>query len=57
MVLTDIYAAGEEPIAGVTLDALAAAVARGAGGRVHVVKALDDMPPAVARIAQTAIWS
>ena len=32
VVLTDIYAAGEEPIPGVTLDALAAAVRRSVGG-------------------------
>ena len=42
VVLTDIYAAGEAPIPGVTIEALADAV-RAVGGRpVHVVKALDD---------------
>jgi UDP-N-acetylmuramate--alanine ligase len=43
IVLTDIYAAGEEPIAGITLDALAAAIRRGAGRPVHVVPSLDEM--------------
>jgi UDP-N-acetylmuramate--alanine ligase len=52
IVLTDIYAAGEAPIAGVTLDWLAAAVERAAPGRVHVVPALADVPAAVARLAR-----
>jgi UDP-N-acetylmuramate--alanine ligase len=43
IVLTDIYAAGEEPIAGITLEALAAAIRRGAGRPVHVVPSLDEM--------------
>ena len=43
VVLTDIYAAGEDPIAGVTIDALADAV-RAAGHRdVHVVPSLADV--------------
>ena len=37
IVLTDIYAAGEEPIPGVTLDALAAAVRRSVTAPVDVV--------------------
>jgi UDP-N-acetylmuramate--alanine ligase len=52
IVLTDIYAAGEAPIAGVTLDWLAAAVELAAPGRVHVVPALADVPAAVARLAR-----
>jgi UDP-N-acetylmuramate--alanine ligase len=52
IVLTDIYAAGEEPIAGVTLDWLAAAVEEAAPGRVHVVPALADVPAAVAALAR-----
>jgi UDP-N-acetylmuramate--alanine ligase len=44
VVLTDIYAAGEDPIAGVTIDALAEAV-RAAGHRdVHVLRSLADVP-------------
>ncbi len=52
IVLTDIYAAGEKPIAGVTLDTLAAAVAHAARGKVHVVPALADLPARVAAIAR-----
>jgi UDP-N-acetylmuramate--alanine ligase len=52
VVLTDIYGAGEPAIAGVTVDALAAAV-RGAGtAPVHVVSSLDDVPQAVASLAR-----
>ena len=52
IVLTDIYAAGEKPIEGVTLEALASAVKRAARGRVHVVPALADVPTAVVQIAR-----
>jgi UDP-N-acetylmuramate--alanine ligase len=52
VVLTDIYAAGEDPIAGVTVDALAAAIRRGTGAPVDVVRALDDLVPALVRIAR-----
>ena len=52
VVLTDIYAAGENPIADVTVDALAAAIRRGTGAPVDVVPALDDLVPALARIAR-----
>jgi UDP-N-acetylmuramate--alanine ligase len=52
IVLTDIYAAGEDPMPGVTIDALAAEVRRAGGGRVHVVPALADVAAAVARIAR-----
>jgi UDP-N-acetylmuramate--alanine ligase len=51
VVLTDIYAAGEAPIAGVTLDRLAAAVRRDARD-VRVVQALGDVPEAVARLVR-----
>ncbi|MBA3886167.1 MAG: UDP-N-acetylmuramate--L-alanine ligase [Acidobacteria bacterium] len=53
IVLTDIYAAGEAPLPGITVEALAAAVERAAGRAVHLVKALDDLPAAVARIARS----
>lgn len=47
VVLTDIYAAGEDPIAGVTIDALADAV-RAAGHRdVRVVPSLADVPACI----------
>jgi UDP-N-acetylmuramate--alanine ligase len=50
VVLTDIYAAGEAPIPGVTIEALAAAVRRSAKD-VRVVAALDAVPRAVAQLA------
>jgi UDP-N-acetylmuramate--alanine ligase len=50
VVLTDIYAAGEDPLPGVTIDALASAVEEAAPGRVHLVKALSEVPLAVARL-------
>jgi len=43
IVLTDIYAASEEPIPGVTLETLADSIRRGAGRPVHVVRLLDDV--------------
>jgi UDP-N-acetylmuramate--alanine ligase len=51
IVLTDIYAAGEEPVPGATLEALAAAVRRGAAAPLDVVPRLDDVPAAVAKAA------
>jgi UDP-N-acetylmuramate--alanine ligase len=51
IVLTDIYAAGEPPIPGVTIEALEAVVGR-TGRPVTLVKAIDDLPAAVAAIAQ-----
>ena len=52
IVLTDIYGAGEDPIAGVTIDALAAAVRRRVRAPVDVVPRLDDLVPAIARVAR-----
>jgi len=51
ILLTDIYAAGEPPIPGVTIDALEAVV-RGTGRPVMVVTAIDAVPAAVASIAR-----
>jgi UDP-N-acetylmuramate--alanine ligase len=51
VVLTDIYAAGEEPMPGVTLEGLAAAV-RGNLAHLHVVPRLHDVPAFVAAISQ-----
>ena len=51
VILTDIYAAGEEPIPGVTLDALAALV-RVHAPHVHVVPRVDDLPAFVAGMSQ-----
>jgi UDP-N-acetylmuramate--alanine ligase len=52
VVLTDIYAAGEEPIAGVTLDALAAAIRRTAGESLTVVPRIEDLPQAARQVAR-----
>jgi UDP-N-acetylmuramate--alanine ligase len=52
LVLTDIYAASEDPIPGVTVEALADAVRRGSGRPVHVVTALADVVPALLRLAR-----
>ena len=52
VVLTDIYSAGEAPIAGITVDALADAVRAAGHVPVHVVKGLDDLPGEIARIAR-----
>ncbi|HUP39057.1 MAG TPA: UDP-N-acetylmuramate--L-alanine ligase [Vicinamibacterales bacterium] len=52
LVLTDIYAAGEDPIAGVTLDALADTVRGGFTGQLRIVPALADVPRELAEIAQ-----
>jgi len=52
VVLTDIYSAGEDPIAGVTLDALAAAVRRSIAVPLDVVAELDDVVPALVRAAK-----
>ena len=52
IVLTDIYAASEEPIAGVTIEALAEAVRSGSGRPVHVAKHLDAVIPELLRIVR-----
>ncbi len=52
IVLTGIYAAGEEPIAGVTLDALADAIRRSTTTPLDVAPTLDDLVAALARIAR-----
>jgi UDP-N-acetylmuramate--alanine ligase len=52
IVLTDIYPASEEAIAGVTIDALADAVRAGSGRTVHVARQLDDVVPALLKIAR-----
>lgn len=52
IVLTDIYAAGEEPIPGVTVERLADAIRSGAGRPVHLVKTLDAVVPELLKIAR-----
>ena len=53
IVLTDIYPAGEAPIAGVNIEALAGEVSAIAPERVTVVKAIDALPEHVASIARS----
>jgi UDP-N-acetylmuramate--alanine ligase len=52
VVLTDIYAAGEDPIPGVTLETLGAAVRRSVHVPVDLVPRLDDVVPAIVRVAR-----
>jgi UDP-N-acetylmuramate--alanine ligase len=52
IVLTDIYAAGEDPIPGVTLEAVADAVRRGSGRPVRTVARVDDLVPALVALAR-----
>jgi len=51
-VLTDIYAASEDPIPGVTLEALAAAVNVRRTAPVHVVPNVSDVAAAIAALAR-----
>ena len=51
VVLTDIYAAGEAPLPGVTIDSLAAAI-RPHVRALHVVPSLADVPSAVRGLAR-----
>jgi UDP-N-acetylmuramate--alanine ligase len=52
IVLTDIYAASEEPIAGITVETLADAIRRGAHRPVHVVAAIDQVVPRLVELAR-----
>jgi len=52
IVLADIYAAGEDPIPGVTLDAVAEAVRRGSGRPVHTVGHVDELVPMLVSLAK-----
>jgi len=52
IVLTEIYSAGEDPIPGATLDALAAAVRSHVVAPVDVAPRLDDVIAIVNRIAK-----
>jgi UDP-N-acetylmuramate--alanine ligase len=53
VVLTDIYAAGEDPVPGVTVDVLAEAIRRQVSAPLHLVKDVKDVPAAVARLARS----
>ncbi|HEX2446220.1 MAG TPA: UDP-N-acetylmuramate--L-alanine ligase [Vicinamibacterales bacterium] len=52
IVLTDIYAAGEAPLPGITLESFAAQVRRDVTASVHVIPGLNDVPDAVVKIAR-----
>jgi len=52
VMLTNIYAASEAPIPGVTVEALAAAVNQHRTSPVHVVRAVPDVPAAVAGLVR-----
>ena len=52
LVLADIYAAGEDPVPGVTLEALAEAIRPHLGGRLHLAPALDDLVDRVVDLAR-----
>jgi UDP-N-acetylmuramate--alanine ligase len=52
VVLTDIYAASEDPIPGVTVEALAESVARASGRPVRIVKSIDRLPAELAAAAR-----
>jgi UDP-N-acetylmuramate--alanine ligase len=53
IVLTDIYAAGEDPVPGVTVEALAAAIRRSVTSPVDVVPDLDQVVPAIVGAARS----
>jgi UDP-N-acetylmuramate--alanine ligase len=52
VVLTDIYAASEEPLPGITVEALAAAINTSRVTPAHVVPAIGDVASALADIAR-----
>ena len=52
VVLTDIYAAGEDPIPGVTVETLASSMRR-TGVRVHLAPSLDEAVSQVAALARS----
>ena len=49
IVLTDIYAAGEAPIPGITVERLAESIREGSGSPVELIKDLAEVPAAVAQ--------
>jgi UDP-N-acetylmuramate--alanine ligase len=52
VVLTDIYAAGEDRIAGVTIDALAQAIKHAYKGECRIVPSLVDVPQQLASMTK-----
>src|SRR4030095_13669514 len=53
IVLSDIYAAGEEPIAGVTMERLAESIQKGSGRPVHTARTLDGVLSELPRHVRT----
>jgi len=52
LVLADIYAAGEDPIPGVTVEALAEVIRVPLAGRLHLARTIDEVVGAVVSLAQ-----
>jgi UDP-N-acetylmuramate--alanine ligase len=52
LVLADIYAASEDPIPGVTVEALAEAITPQLQGRLHLARTIDDVVSTVLSIAR-----
>jgi UDP-N-acetylmuramate--alanine ligase len=52
IILTDIYGAGEDPLPGITIDALGAAIRRATAAPVQIVPRLTDVPNAVVQVAK-----
>ena len=50
--LTDIYAASEDPIPGITIEAVAAAANTSRATPVKVVPSVNDVPAALAELAR-----
>jgi UDP-N-acetylmuramate--alanine ligase len=53
VIMTDIYAAGEDPLPGVTIELLAAAIDPHMPGRLQVVRTLDEAVAAAVAAART----
>jgi UDP-N-acetylmuramate--alanine ligase len=52
VVLTDIYPASEDPIPGITVEALAAAINSGRAQQVRIVAGLEEVAPTLAELAR-----
>jgi UDP-N-acetylmuramate--alanine ligase len=51
VLLTGIYAAGEDPLPGITIESLASAIKKTVSAPVDVVPKLDDVAPVLAKLA------
>jgi UDP-N-acetylmuramate--alanine ligase len=52
VLLADIYAAGETPLPGITIDTLASAMKRTLAAPIDVVRRIEDVPQAVSALAR-----